>query len=216
MLGHMMGSLNPQLEQKVDQVKVLTSMVVPIPITLHAKSNSSWWGIGTGVLASRIPGPVIRGKGLTGNDAVLKGATSEVGIVLERHDGGDDDEDSSWTTNFFYLPRSCTIPKVVWSFLISLIGWLLDGPTSFVFVYFPLFGFICHPSVYIPRPPLMYSLVLFSQEILPSTISVWLRLSGVLLVFTLLRGNLCSVKGHLALSSHSHPGVPPCNQWFLC
>ena len=64
---------------------------------------------------SRIPGPVIRGKGLMGNDAVLKGATSEVGVVLKRHDdgGGGGDEDPSWMMNFFYLPRSHTIPKVV-------------------------------------------------------------------------------------------------------
>ena len=53
----------------------------------------------------------------------------------------------------------------------------------------------------------MYSLVLFSQEILPSTTSVWLQLSGLLSVFTLLRGNLCSVKGHLALLSCLRPGV---------
>ena len=113
-LGHMTGSLNPQLEQKVNQVKVSTGMVVPIPITLHAKSDSGWQRIGTGVLVSRIPGPVIRSERLAGNDVVLKGAMSEVGVVLERHDdGGDDDEDSNWTMNFFYVPRSCTIPKVV-------------------------------------------------------------------------------------------------------
>ena len=65
-----------------------------------------------GVLASRIPGPVIRSEGLAGNDAVLEGATSEVGIVLERHDdGSDDDEDPSQTTNSFYPSKSCTIPK---------------------------------------------------------------------------------------------------------
>ena len=95
-------------------MKISTGVIVPNPITLHAESNSSWRRIGTGVLVSRIPGPVIRGEGLTGNDAVLKGATSEVGVVLERHnDGGDDDEDSSWMTDFFYPPRSHTIPKVV-------------------------------------------------------------------------------------------------------
>ena len=51
---------------------------------------------------------------------MLEGAASEVGVVLEGH--GDDGEDSSWTTDPFYLPRSRTILKVVRSFLISLIG----------------------------------------------------------------------------------------------
>ena len=67
-----------------------------------------------GVLVSRVPGPVIGSKGLASDNTMLEGATSEIGVVLEGHgDGGDDDEDSSWTTNFFYLPRSRTIPKVV-------------------------------------------------------------------------------------------------------
>ena len=96
-------------------MKISTSVVIPIPITLHAESDSGWRRVWTGVLASRIPGPVVRSKGLTGNDAMLKGATSKVRVVLERHDddGGDADEDSNWTTNFFYPPRSCTIPEVV-------------------------------------------------------------------------------------------------------
>ena len=93
-------------------MEISTGVVVPIPITLHAKSDSGWRRIGTGVQASRIPSPVIGGEGLTGNDTVLKGATSKVGVILERHeDGGDDEEDSSGTTDFFYPPRSRTIPK---------------------------------------------------------------------------------------------------------
>ena len=62
-------------------------------------------------LTSRVPSPVIRGKGLVSNDAMRKGATSEVLVILEGHD--DNDEDSSWTTDFFYLPRSRTISEVV-------------------------------------------------------------------------------------------------------
>ena len=53
-------------------------------------------------------------------DAMLESTMSEVLVVFEGHD--DDDEDSNWTTNLFYLPRSHTIPKVVRFFLISLIG----------------------------------------------------------------------------------------------
>ena len=95
-------------------MEISTSVVVPIPITLHTESNSGWQRIGTGVLASRIPGPVIRGEGLTSDDMMLEGATSKIGVVLEGHDdGGDDDEDPGWTTNSFYPPRSHTIPKVV-------------------------------------------------------------------------------------------------------
>ena len=78
------------------------------------ESNSGRRRIGAGVLASRVPGPVIRSKGLAGDDTMLEGAASEIGVVLERHgNGGDDGEDSSWTTNSFYLPRSRTILKVV-------------------------------------------------------------------------------------------------------
>ena len=95
-------------------MEITTGMVVPIPITLHAESDSGWRRIGTRVQASRIPSPVIGGERLASNDTMLESATSEVGVVLEGHvDGRNDDEDSSWTTNFFYLPRSCTIPKVV-------------------------------------------------------------------------------------------------------
>ena len=47
-------------------------------------------------------------------DAMLESTTSEILVVFERHDdGGDNDENSNWTTNFFYLPRSRTIPEVV-------------------------------------------------------------------------------------------------------
>ena len=73
-----------------------------------------------GVLVGRVPSSVVRGKRLTGDNMMREGPTSKVGIVFERHD--EDDEDSSWTTDFFYLPRDHTIPKVVRSFLISLIG----------------------------------------------------------------------------------------------
>ena len=65
------------------------------------------------VQTGRIPSPVIRSEGLAGDDTVLKGSTSKVGIVLERHDvgGEDDDENPDQTTDFFYPPRSRTIPK---------------------------------------------------------------------------------------------------------
>ena len=93
-------------------MQIATSVIVPVLSTLHTKSDSSWRGIGTRVLASRIPGPVVRGEGLAGNDMVLEGPTSKVGVVLERHDvGGEDDENPGQTTDFFYPPRSCTIPK---------------------------------------------------------------------------------------------------------
>ena len=112
----------------------------------------------------------------------------EVGVVFEGHVDGwwelKPDNELLLSSQKSYHPKSGLIPSYF------LIGWFIDGPTSFVFVYFPLFGLICCPSVYIPGFPPMYSLVLFSQEILPSTTSVWLRLSGVLSVFTLLRGNL--------------------------
>ena len=95
-------------------MEISTGVVVPIPVTLHTKSDSSGRRVRTRVQAGRIPGPVIRGEGLMGDDAMLKGTTSKIGVVLERHaDGDDDDEDSSWTTNSFYLPRSRTIPEVV-------------------------------------------------------------------------------------------------------
>ena len=78
------------------------------------ESNSGQRRIGAGVLASQVPGPVIRSKGLAGDDTMLEGAVSKIGVVLEGHDnGGDDGEDSSWTLNPFYLPRSRTILKVV-------------------------------------------------------------------------------------------------------
>ena len=63
------------------------------------------------VLAGGIPGSVIRGQRLTSKNTMLESTTSKVLVVLEGHD--DDDEDSNWTMNFFYLPRSCTIPNVV-------------------------------------------------------------------------------------------------------
>ena len=105
------SSLDVHLEQKIDQVEVATSMGVPLFSTLHTESNGCWQRVGTGVLAGRVPSLVVRGKGLTGDDAMREGTTSKVGIVFKRHDG--DDEDSSWTMNFFYLPRNRTIPKVV-------------------------------------------------------------------------------------------------------
>ena len=115
-----MSGLDAGLEQEIDQVKVAASMGIPFFSTLHTKSDGCRQRIGTRVLMGRVPSLVVRGKGLTGDDAMREGPTSEVGVVFERHD--EDDEDSSWMTNFFYLPRSCTIPKVVRSFLISLIG----------------------------------------------------------------------------------------------
>ena len=75
-------------DKEVDQVKISTGMVIPITIPLHAESDSGRQWIRTGVLAGRIPGPVIRGEGLAGNDAVLKGATGKVGVVFERHVNG--------------------------------------------------------------------------------------------------------------------------------
>ena len=61
-----------------------------------------------------IPSLVIGGKGLLSDNVMLEGTTSEVGVILERHN--DDDEDSSWMTSFFYPPRSRTIPKsgLIW------------------------------------------------------------------------------------------------------
>ena len=92
-------------------MKVATGMVVPVFPTFHTKSNSSWQQIGAGVLVSGIPGSVIRGQRLTSKDVLLESTTSEVLVVFKGH--ADDDEDSNWTANFFYLPRSRTIPKVV-------------------------------------------------------------------------------------------------------
>ena len=94
-------------------MEITIGMIIPVPITFHVKSNGGQQGIRAGVLVSRVPGPVIRSKGLMSDDTILEGAMSEIGVVLKGHDDGDDDEDSSWTTNFFYPPRSCTIPKVV-------------------------------------------------------------------------------------------------------
>ena len=111
MLGHPMSSLDAGLEKKIDQVKVTTGMGVPIFVHLHTKGDGSWQRIGTRGLTSRIPGLVIGSKGLTSDNAMRESTTSEVLVVLKGH--GDDDEDSNWTTNFFYLPRSRAIPKVV-------------------------------------------------------------------------------------------------------
>ena len=77
---------------------------------------------------------------MTGNDAMLESTTSEVLVVLERHaDGRDDDEDPHWTTNFFYPPRSRTIPK---SGLILSYSpdWLIIG--WFHFLRLCLFSFV--------------------------------------------------------------------------
>ena len=106
-----MSSLDAGLEEEIDQVEVTTGMGIPIFICLHTKDNSGWRRIGTRILASGIPGSVIRGQGLMSKDVMLESTMSEVLVVLEGH--GDDDEDSNWTTNFFYLPRSHTILKVV-------------------------------------------------------------------------------------------------------
>ena len=92
-------------------MKVMTSMVVPVFPAFHTKSDSSWQQIGAGVLAGGIPGLVVRGQRLMGKDALLESTTSKVLVVFKGHT--DDDEDSNWTANFFYLPRSRTIPKVV-------------------------------------------------------------------------------------------------------
>ena len=62
-----------------------------------------------GVLASGIPGSVIKGQRLTSKDVMLESTTSKVLVVFEGH--AEDDENSNWTTNFFYPPRSHTIPK---------------------------------------------------------------------------------------------------------
>ena len=64
MLRHPTCSLDTSLEEEVNQVEVLTGVVVPIPITLHAKSNDSQRRIGMGILAGRIPSSVIGSQGL--------------------------------------------------------------------------------------------------------------------------------------------------------
>ena len=92
-------------------MKVATSVVVPVFRTLHAKSNSGRQRIETGVLVGGISGSVVRSQRLTSEDALLESTTSKVLVVFEGH--ADDDENLSWTTDFFYLPRSRTIPKVV-------------------------------------------------------------------------------------------------------
>ena len=79
--------------------------------TLHTKSDGGRQWIGMGVLVSRISSPVVRSKGLLSKDPVLEGTTSEALVVFERH--ADDDGDPSWTMDFFYPVRSCTIPAVV-------------------------------------------------------------------------------------------------------
>ena len=109
-----MCSLDTGLEKKVDQMEITTGVVIPVFPTLHTESNRGRQRIGTGVLAGCVPGLVIGSKRLTGNDTMLKGAMSKVGVILERHaDDDNDDEDSSWATNSFYLSRSRTIPEVV-------------------------------------------------------------------------------------------------------
>ena len=113
-LRHLTGSLDASLEEKVDQVKFTTSMVVPPFATFHMKGNGGWRQVGVRILMGGIPGSIIGGQGLMSEDTVLESTMSEVLVVLEGHDdGGGDDESFSWTMNFFYPPRSCTIPKVV-------------------------------------------------------------------------------------------------------
>ena len=64
------------------------------------------------IVTSRIPGPVIRSEGVTGDDVVLSSTMSKVGIVFEGHEeSGDDDENSSRTANFFYPPKKSYHPK---------------------------------------------------------------------------------------------------------
>ena len=103
--------LDARLEKEVDQMKVATGMSIPVLPALHTKSNGRWRGIRTRVLTGGVLSSIVGSEGLAGNDAMREGTTSEVGVVLERHD--EDDENSSWTTNFFYPLRSRTIPEVV-------------------------------------------------------------------------------------------------------
>ena len=42
MLGHPMCSLDAGLEEEIDQMKITTSMVIPVVPTLHTKSDSGW------------------------------------------------------------------------------------------------------------------------------------------------------------------------------
>ena len=87
-------------------MEIATGMVVPIPIALHAKSDSGWQRIGAGVQASRIPSPVVGGKGLTSNDTMLESATSKVRVVLEGHIDGRDDDGHSVRVQFLWLQNS--------------------------------------------------------------------------------------------------------------
>ena len=73
-------------------MEIMTSMIVPVPITFHAKSNGGWRGIRTRILMGRVPGSVVGGKGLASNDTMLESAMSEVGVVLKRHDNGGNDD----------------------------------------------------------------------------------------------------------------------------
>ena len=86
-LRHLTSSLDARLEKEVDQMEVVASMIIPFLPTLHTKSNGCRQRIRTGILASRIPSPVIRGKRLPSDDTMQEGTTSEVLVVLKRHNG---------------------------------------------------------------------------------------------------------------------------------
>ena len=108
MLRHPMRCLNMSLEEKVDQVEVMSSMIVPVIPAFHTKGNSSRRWIGTRVLAGGVPSSVLGSQRLMSKDMMLESTASEVLVVFKRHD---DDGSYSWTTNFFYLPRSRTTLK---------------------------------------------------------------------------------------------------------
>ena len=86
-LGHPTSCLDARLEKEIDQMKVATGMSIPVLPALHTKSNGCWRRIGTGIQSGRVPGPVIRSKGLSCDDAMGEDTTSKVLVVLERHSG---------------------------------------------------------------------------------------------------------------------------------
>ena len=87
-LRHLMSSLDTCLEKEVNQMKVAAGMGVPLFTTLHMKGNGCRRGIGTGILTSRVPGSVVRGKRLASYDMMAEGTMGEVGVVFERHVDG--------------------------------------------------------------------------------------------------------------------------------
>ena len=58
-LRHLMSSLDAGLEEEVNQVEVVTSMSIPLFVTLHTKNDSGWQQIRVRVLTSGIPGTII-------------------------------------------------------------------------------------------------------------------------------------------------------------